>query len=625
MINYAFTTANDPLNSAAAPDCPTTSSTNVTCSAACNADWNLLATYCWNGMYVQYDGNGLPGGQIAAPNTWLDLASVFNLIFNGSAFGVNNDTASGVDAGILVTDPSCVASFWYGQIMPDGSSTIDMGPSNWTAPSNLTCFAASAALNISTATGNCFACTADTGNPMGCQVECPACWADVTNVQDACGQTGDSTYTLTYNQVANVWGDNLLQVVGNYTMGDCYLYAMTMAQPFAAQCSDYFDYMTAYSQTIFNTIPSGNFSVPPTVGPNCPTNAPDSAFKPGTCPPGCQADLANLAGCYSTSLVAYGSSVVTFPVAWQLFVNGSYAALDPFYNTLTNQLGSVRYNLSGCAKPTAAYPSSFLNTYVPGLNFNGSINATVLPAVPTCSVARAALINSTATGACDACSSATGVPANCMTSVSGDPDCTLCGAQFDAYIAVCNETYNDIANIMVPNLAATTAAGAGGDCFDYFNQLAAGLVGQSGFDTFTYYPVFTNGSNTTATASDPCSDAWDSIVQYSESAIPERSVLPSPTDSASLSNLERPVRRAPGPQLPDSAGPRLPRRLPGRPRDPQLHLLLHQRRAVGGLRLPDRQWQLHRGPGRHQRHHRSGLGALRERHRHRAHRLGGSE
>ena len=320
-------------------------------------------------------------------------------------------------------------------------------------------------------------------------IVCPACAADFAAVQAACGATGDNTLQLTYNLVANVWADNLLQVVGNFTFGDCYILAMTLAEPLAASCTDYFDYMVSYSQTNIFVNPLNSSAT----GPACPTTAADSAYPAGTCPAACQANLANLANCNAASLVVppNGGTPVAFAAAWQQFVSGGYAAIDPFYNTFKTASGSAAYNLSGCG--------TFLGNTVPGVVATGSTNNAVLPATaPNCSTARATLLASTLNGACDKCSSATGNPNNCFTSVSGDPNCNLCGVQFDAYTAVCNETYADIGKTMVGNLRSTTA---GGDCFDMFNQIAQSNIGTLNFNT------------------DACSDAWDSIVQYSETVL----------------------------------------------------------------------------------------------------------
>lgn len=170
-------------------------------------------------------------------------------------------------------------------------------------------------------------------------------------------------------------------------------------------------------------------------------------------------------------------------------MNGSLSTSSGVQNTMTSLTGSP-YLLSSCA--------STLATYVPGVLANGTVSSLLPTGPPNCTTARAALIASTVNGACDQCSSATGNAANCFTSVAGDPNCTACGVQFDAYTAQCNETYNDIGNTMVGNLAVTAAGGTRSDCFDFFNQLAQSNIGQPGFDT------------------DVCSDAWDSIVQYSE-------------------------------------------------------------------------------------------------------------
>jgi len=527
LVNYALTTAYDPATGTQGAPCPTSKSAvaSPTCSASCNAAWNILNYNCAAGQLVQYDYNGLPGGVVAPPNTFLPIEVVVNLILNGSAFGPNNaDYAGGTDLALVVSDPTCVASSWLGQNQPDGSTTVNMNapvaqqvPVNVNGPApvgmppaplgagmaaptpmaTLTCQQAAAAMNTSTSTGNCAQCLSDTGSPLGCMANCPACASDWNALQAACGLAGDSTLQLTYNLAANVWADNLLQVGNNFTMGDCYLHAMVFAEPLAASCSDYFDYMTSYSQTNFFVNPQ-NASL---MGPACPTVAADTAAAPGSCPAACAADLANLAGCTAASTVVVGSASYNFATAWQMFVNGTFAAIDPFYNTFTTNTGSAAYNLSGCA--------SVLSPYTPGVLANGTVNTAVLPAAaPNCTTARATLAASTLNGACDLCSSNTGNPNNCFTSVSGDPDCTLCGVQFDAYTAVCNETYNDLGNTFAANLASTTAGGAGGDCYDMFNQLAQSLLGPA-----------TGSATPAGVSADPCSDVWDSMLQYSETVL----------------------------------------------------------------------------------------------------------
>ena len=492
VVNYALTTAYDPATPVTGSVCPTSKSTNTTCSADCNAAWTLIQYYCAPGAPVQYDLNGLSGSTIAPVNTFLPIEVVVNLIINGTAFGPYNDDYAGngssTNLPLVLSDASCVASPWLGQVLPDGSTSIDLsGPSSPLPPQangapplvaaappaavgtdaapSLTCAQAAAAMNTSTATGNCFQCTSDTGNPLACLSSCPACAQDFAALQSACGATGDNTLQLTYNLVANVWADNLLQVAGNFTFGDCYIHAMQLAEPLAATCSDYFDYMVSYSQTNIWVNPNNSSQM----GPACPTTASDSLYAPGTCPTACQADLANLANCNAASQVVLpNGSTQNFAAAWQQFVSGGYAANDPFYNTFTGN-GTAAYALSGC--------NSFLTTTVPGALPSGSVNNTVLPVTaPNCSTAKATLVASTLNGACDKCSSATGNPNNCFTSVSGDPNCNLCGAQFDAYTAVCNETYADIGETMVANLRSTTA---GGDCFDMFNRACASPKWQS--------------------------------------------------------------------------------------------------------------------------------------------------
>ena len=270
VVNYALTTAYDSVNGSPSTVCPTSKSTNTTCSAACNNAWNLIQYYCAPGAPVQYDFNGLPGGAPAPVNTFIPIEVVVNYILNGTAFAPNNDDYLGTNSGaqalpLVVSDVSCVVSAWLGQVLPDGSTSIDLGagtPPTLTPNANgapplvaaqppavgtdaappMTCLNAAVAMNASTSSGNCALCLSDTGSPAGCAAKCPACGADFANLQNACGATGDSTLQLTYNLMANVWADNLLQVVGNFTLGDCYVLAMTLAEPLAATCSDFFDW-----------------------------------------------------------------------------------------------------------------------------------------------------------------------------------------------------------------------------------------------------------------------------------------------------------------------------------------------------------------------------------------------
>jgi len=540
VINYAFTTNNDPLyGTAGVPDCPVYGGGNSTCSAACNADWSALQMLCSSTSQIQYDYNGMPGGRAAPQGTVLPIATVMTYILNGTAFGPwNNNTASGADAALLLSDASCVAASWL-----DGLGGISMGapaappssmPSmpgslNITAvaataavnnpaptPAGTTCLQAAALFNTSTTTGNCNQCLSDTGLAGGCAVNCANCANDINIVQSACGPTGDSTLQLTFALVSS-WAQNLITVgAGNFTFGDCYIQvASTMLLPAAAACSDYLTYMVYYSQSAYMVNPNNATNN----GPNCPINAADTEYPANTCPSGCAADLALLGGCTNTSpVIIPGVINALFPVAWTAFVNGSLSTMSGIQNTMKTATGAS-YLLGGC--------NSTLATYAPGVQAAGTVNILLPTALPNCSTARAVLINSTQSGACDLCSSATGIAANCFTSVSGDSDCTQCGVQFDAYTAVCNDTYNDIGNIMAQNLLSTSAGGTTGDCYDFFNQLAQSLL----------VPAPASTPAAASFSTDICSDAWDSIVQYSET------VLNDPLNAA-----------AAGPNCPTQAG-----------------------------------------------------------------------
>ena len=132
VVNYAFTVANDPLNTPAVPDCPVVGGANQTCSTACNADWTILQALCTPGSTIQYDNNGMPNGQAAPLNTFLPVATVMSYILNGTAFGPgNNDTATGVDAALALSDPSCVASSWITSFASTGApATVSMAAAN---------------------------------------------------------------------------------------------------------------------------------------------------------------------------------------------------------------------------------------------------------------------------------------------------------------------------------------------------------------------------------------------------------------------------------------------------------------------------------------------------------------
>jgi len=523
LVSYALTVNNDPLYPATATgsDCPLVGASNLTCSAACNNDWQLLALFCQNQQLIQYDYFGLPGvtaGSVVAaqPGTFLPAEIAIIYLLNGTALGpYNNNTNTGTGrTGYALNDPSCVASQWV-KVFQDGNTGIGLStttdavaPANLTQlgagyginaaaavippiPANITCLQAAARMNTSVAPGgNCDSCLSDTGSANGCFANCPACASDFTAYTDACGAAGDATLQPTF-ALASYWVAQLQSVVGNFSYGDCYLnMVQNIMTPLAAQCSDYIASMVLSTENIYNVQPNPNGSATNSNGPNCPTNAADSAFKPGTCPGGCQADLALLSGCYSSSTInipLLGVSNMPFPTAWMMFVNGSL-----FGNGVQNSLTTLpaSFNLTGCA--------STLSTYVPGVFANGTVSSALPSAAPNCSVARATLAASTNNGACDQCSSNTGIPGNCFTNDVGDPDCTACGVQYDNYVNACNETYNDLGNTFAGNLYQTTAGGTGGDCFDEFNLAAQSLIGTPGFDI------------------DPCSDTWDSIVQYSE-------------------------------------------------------------------------------------------------------------
>ena len=515
LAGYALTTNNDPLYPAGVTgsDCPVQGASNLTCSAACNNDWYLLADLCQTQQLIQYDNNGLPGptasspSVVAPPNTFITIELALQYLMNGTAMGPNNNNTGSGDAPYVLTDPSCVASNWF-TTFTDGTTGIGLSTSSDastpvpttvlginTAPlvatpaaANTTCLQAAAAMNTSVAPGgSCDTCLSDTGSASGCSVNCPICGGVFTTYIDACGATGDNTLQPTF-ALASYWAAQLQVVAGNFTYGDCYLnMVQQIMTPLAAQCSDYLASMAMSSLTIFQTNANPANASLTIVGPNCPTTASDSPYAAGTCPTACAADLAVLGGCYANSVInipTLGVSNVPFPTAWAQLVNGSMGVVNSAKTT------NAAFSLSGCA--------STLATYAPGVLANGTVSAALPTAAPNCTVARAAMTTSTASGFCDACSSNTGNPNNCFTDVSGDPDCLACGVQFDAYTNVCAETYNDIGNTFAGNLMQTAAAGNLGDCFDYFNLAAQSLIGTAGFDT------------------DACSDTWDSIVQYSE-------------------------------------------------------------------------------------------------------------
>ena len=515
LAGYALTTNNDPLFPAGVTgsDCPVQGASNLTCSAACNNDWYLLADLCQTQTVIQYDNNGLPGPNgvsvAAPPDTFITIELALQYLLNGTAMGpYNNNTLTGSgDAPYVLTDASCVASNWF-TTFTDGTTGIGLSTSsdastpipttvlgiNTTAmvakpaPASTTCLQAAAIMNTSVAPGgSCDACLSDTGSAGGCFANCPLCASVFTTYIDACGATGDNTLQPTF-ALASYWAGQLQTVAGNFANGDCYLNMVEqIMMPLAAVCSDYVASLALSSLTIFQSNPNPNNSSLTINGPNCPTTASDSAYAPGTCPAACGADLALFGGCQRTSTVSIpllNVNNVPFPTAWAQLVNGSMGVVNSAKTT------NAAFNLTGCA--------SILATYAPGVLANGAVNASLPTAAPNCSAARATLLASTNNGACDQCSSNTGNPTNCFTDAAGDPDCLQCGVQYDQYTNACNETYNDIGNIFAFNLQQTTAAGNLGDCFDYFNQAAQSLIGTAGFDT------------------DNCTDTWDSIVQYSE-------------------------------------------------------------------------------------------------------------
>ena len=180
VVNYALSTAYDPATGGTGSVCPTSKITsNTTCSAACNSAWNLIQYYCVPGAPVQYDFNGMPDGTLAPVNTFLPIETVVNMILNGTAFGPNNDDYAGTgvqNLPLALGDASCVVSAWMGQVLPDGSTSIDLnGPAPSVPPGNangapalvtqapvaagptgapaMTCSQAASAMNLSTASG----------------------------------------------------------------------------------------------------------------------------------------------------------------------------------------------------------------------------------------------------------------------------------------------------------------------------------------------------------------------------------------------------------------------------------------------------------------------------------------
>ena len=361
----------------------------------------------------------------------------------------------------------------------------------------------------STTNGPCDQCASNTGNASAFftsnSTGCAACATAWNTYVSACAGGSNKAclnyYQISSSQNANSYA-NLVQlstgVNGTNTLnggGDVFdfmsqYYYNALANNLS--CSDLFDYMFGYAETLNNDPPNAG------PGPNCPVVGSNTT----TCSAACNAELtAVFARCKASDLVQYDGNgfpngtvapvgtFVTAQQAWTWFLSG--AAMGPS----NNNLGLVN---GGLANASDAAVNLTTCTAI-----NGWPSFATLPDYPasglSCQAAIAAFTTSANTGNCDACMSNAGIPQACLS------NCPACGRDYNNVLTACASTpaasglnYSLVGNTWAPALA-TAAGGAGltvanADCYDLISQQSRAVVGS-------------------------CSDAFDLLVQYSETNI----------------------------------------------------------------------------------------------------------
>ena len=360
----------------------------------------------------------------------------------------------------------------------------------------------------STTSGQCDLCASNTGNASAFLTNnstacagCATAWNTYVtqcsggsnkacfNYYQISSSQNPSSYANLVQQSTGVNGSNTL--TGGGDVFDFFSQYYVGAQSSTISCSDLFDYMFGYAETLNNDPPAA------APGPNCPVVGSNTT----TCSAGCNAELAIVyARCKASDLVQYDGNgfpnntvapvgtFVTAQQAWTWFLNGT--AMGPNNNNLGLANGGAVNATDGAVNLTTCSVSGWTSfATLPDYTASGL----------TCQAAIAAFTTSANSTNCDACLSNAGIPQACMS------NCPACGCDYNNTLTACASTpaasglnYSLVGNTWAPALA-TAAGGASlyvsnADGYDLVSQWSRSVVGS-------------------------CSDAFDLLVQYSETNI----------------------------------------------------------------------------------------------------------
>jgi len=160
--------------------------------------------------------------------------------------------------------------------------------------------------NLSIATqagGACFNCQSFTGSANGCAVQCPVCVNVVNDYLSACNGTPSTGTALSYYNFM-AYNDNLPVVripSGRYMANDCSQVFNSQSLALVKTCSDAFDYVLQYSESLANpgvVVAANNLTM------STPFSC--SLANATFCPAGCQSDVNLIYNkCFSTDLVQF--------------------------------------------------------------------------------------------------------------------------------------------------------------------------------------------------------------------------------------------------------------------------------------------------------------------------------
>jgi hypothetical protein len=228
------------------------------------------------------------------------------------------------------------------------------------------CGAAIASLEaaLSPASGACGdACTAYTGNALGCAALCPVCVNAFDNYLAAC--VGDAGGAVTIDPTQEATYARFTAYAGAFDpMCDCYDYTTALARQLAVSaCSDAFDHIAGYVQTADNpavTVDHGIMTTPYSCLLGSATY----------CDPGCQADLDLLySACLATDVVQWAGmgmpghldalgaplgTTVAPAVAFELFASGAAALPANLANGLASSM-ELPLQLAACSNADGNY------------------------------------------------------------------------------------------------------------------------------------------------------------------------------------------------------------------------------------------------------------------------------